>query len=138
MKTRTNGRSSPFSTWDRKRTGKSGTPGNQDDAGADHDHAGVERVELRRLAPRLVHAGLEAEPLADGVGRGERQDGGREERGVREPEGEERLRPLSRERLQRDRGLLGAFDADPLREERRAAGDDDEERDDGREQASRR
>ena len=53
---------------------KSGTPRIRMMPAPMHDHARVERVEPGRLRPRLVDAGLEAEPLADRVGRRERQD----------------------------------------------------------------
>ncbi len=77
------------------------------------DEEGVEPVELRRLGELLVDARLPAQALADEVGGGQRQDGGREERGVEQAEGEERRAVLPGQRRQGQGRVRGRLDLDP-------------------------
>ena len=93
------------------------------------DQARIQRIERGRLVHALVDAGLEAQPFAHVVGRGERQDGGREQRGVAKPEGEQGAGSPARERTQGQRRVGAAADFRvPGRVNRGRAGDDDKKR----------
>ena len=59
-----------------------------DGDGSAGDEQGVEPVEEGCFLEAFVYAGFQAQAFADGVSRGERQDGCGEERGVEKAEGE--------------------------------------------------
>ena len=90
------------------------------------DDEGEDALEQRRFLPGERNARFPAECLADNECRGKGQHACRQQACRHQADGEQGLRVLAGEGLQRRRGCFGAFHFDALREQHRAGGYDDE------------